>query len=179
MSPDPTGDGLIVDVPDQLSWARRTADAGLTTFAMVLWFLALRPLFLLGIWYLGWQVAYTHMVKLEGWNNPGYFAALGAVVAGISALLFVWGRYNALRFRRVERRELQRASTEAEVAARFGLAPEQIEQVRRSRDLRIERPRRTAVVVVCEDGTRFDAHHDPLGLRPKRAMRTPAARGGR
>lgn len=174
MSSNPSSEGFIVDVPEQLSWARRTTDAGLTTFAMVLWFLALRPLFLLGIWYLGWQVAYTHMVKLEGWNNGGYFAALGAVVAGLSALFFAWSRYNALRFRRAERRSLQRVASEAELPARFGLSLEQIERVRNSRELRVERPRRTEVVVICADGARFAAHHDPLGPRQRRR-----ARGGR
>lgn len=171
MSPNPGSEGLIVDVPEQLSWARRTTDAGLTTFAMVLWFLALRPLFLLGIWYLGWQVAFTHMVKLEGWKNPGYFGALGAAVAGLSAALFAWSRYNALRFRRAERRKRQRAPSEEELPARFGLSLEQIERVRSTRDLRIERPQRTEVVVVCADGTRLAAHHDPLGPRPERARR--------
>lgn len=177
MSTNPVGGELVIDVPEQLSRVRRAEEAGLTAFAAVLWLVALRPVLLLLLWYLGWELAYTHMVRLEGWDNRGYFAALAGVFGGLGLLLFAWSRYNTLRFRRGERRRLQRDASEAELRARLGLSAEQLRRMRAERTLLVERPQRTEVVVTCADGARFGLHHDPLGPRPRRgAPATPLPR---
>ena len=169
MSSTSITDGLIIDVPQELSRLRRAEDAGLTALAAVAWLMGLRPLLLLGLWYLGGQAVYTHMVTLEGWNNRGYFAMLGTIFAGLSVLVLTWNRYNAMRFRRTERRRLQPTRSQADLPASFSLSLEEIERVRESRHLLVERPERTQVVVTCADGARMVARHDPLGPRPDRA----------
>jgi poly-beta-1,6-N-acetyl-D-glucosamine biosynthesis protein PgaD len=169
MSSGSNTDGLIIDVPQELSRLRRAEETGLTVLAAVAWLTGLRPLLLLVLWYLGGQAAYTHMVKLEGWNNRGYFVMLGTIFAGLSALVLAWNRYNALRFRRAERRRLQPTRSEADLPASFSLSLEEIERIRQSRHLLVERPERTQVVVTCADGERMLARHDPLGPRPDRA----------
>jgi poly-beta-1,6-N-acetyl-D-glucosamine biosynthesis protein PgaD len=161
-------DGLIIDVPEQLSRVRRAAQAGMKGVAVVLWLVALRPILLLGIWYLGWQVAYTHMVKLQGWDNREYFALLGSTAAALSLALLAWNRYNARRFRAAERRRARRVASVEELATRFELPPAAIEQLRESRHVRVERPSRTEVVLSCEEGAVFVGRHDPLGPRPRR-----------
>jgi poly-beta-1,6-N-acetyl-D-glucosamine biosynthesis protein PgaD len=180
MTPDLAGE-LVIDVPEQLSRARRAEDAGLTALAAVLWLVALRPVLLLALWYLGWEVAYTHMVRLEGWNNGSHFGLLAGSFAGLATLLYAWRQYNAWRFRGAERRTALRAVSEPELRARLGLSAEQLQHLRESRRARIDRPRRTEVVVTCADGAQFTLHHDPLGPRPRRVrVRTvsAAAEGG-
>jgi poly-beta-1,6-N-acetyl-D-glucosamine biosynthesis protein PgaD len=157
---------MVIDVPEQLSRVRRAEETGLTALAAVVWLVALRPVLLLALWYLGWEVAYTHMVKLEGWNNRGWFAMLGAAFAGLSALLFAWSRYNAVRFRRTDRRTSQRLAGDGDLLSRCRISSEQLARLRESRSLRIERAARTEVVVTCADGAPFSLYHDPLGPRP-------------
>jgi poly-beta-1,6-N-acetyl-D-glucosamine biosynthesis protein PgaD len=178
MNPHPAGD-LVIDVPEQLSRARRAEDAGLTALAAVLWLVALRPVLLLALWYLGFEVAYTHMVRLEGWDNRGWFGLLAALFFGHAALLFAWRTYNARRFGQAERRTAQRGPSDAELRARLGVSPEQLERLRASRSARIERPRRTEVVVTCAEGARFTLLHDPLGPRPARVRMLHVASPGR
>jgi biofilm PGA synthesis protein PgaD len=162
---------MIIEVPEQLSRVRRVQDAGLTAVAAILWLVALQPLLLLGLWYLAVHVFHTHMVKLEGWKNPDFFATLGIVAAGLTASLLAWSRYNALRFRRTERRTLQPAASEEALPARFALSPGEVARLRDSRRLQIDRPQRFEVVITLPDGFRLRAHHDPLGPRPDRGAR--------
>lgn len=97
-------DGLIIDVPEKLSKLRRAAETSATVMAAIVWLVAVRPLLAIGLWYVGWHLAYTHMIRLQGFNNLGYFALLGMIALSLFSSMFLWSRYNAARFRGKTRR---------------------------------------------------------------------------
>lgn len=165
------GEGLIIDVPEQMTRERRAAETGLTALAALLWLVALRPVVLLGLWYLGSQVAYAHMVKLQGWDNRDSFLSLGTTAAGLCLLMLAWSRYNALRFRRRDRRTFQRSASDREIGAHFRLPEVAIAQLRVCRRVRVERPTRVELVVTVDGGLRWTGYHDPLGVPNRNGWR--------
>lgn len=79
-------------------------------------------------------------------------------------MLLAWSRYNALRFRRRDRRAFQCSASDREMGAHFRLPEMAIAQLRASRRVRVERPARVEMVVIAEGGPRWTGYHDRLGI---------------
>ena len=161
-------EGLIIDVPWKLSRLQRTTDGSFTVIATVVWLVALRPLIAIVLWYVGWDLAYLHMVRLEGLNNRGYFALLGLLGLVILFVMFLWSRYNALRFGGLDRRKARACVTPAEMAAFFALPVEGLERAQNATALMVTRSARVEIGIACGDGSVIVGRHDPQGPRPGR-----------
>jgi poly-beta-1,6-N-acetyl-D-glucosamine biosynthesis protein PgaD len=159
-------DGLIIDVPHKMSAFRRGSDALLTVVATIIWMFAFRPLLLLVLWYVGFRVAHLHMIELQGIDNPRFFALLALMTIGTFGVQFLWSRYNAYRFRGLDRRRTMESVSTAEMAAHYAVPPEKLERLHDCRTFRMARLARDLVEIACSDGSLVVVRHDPLGVRP-------------
>ncbi len=154
---------LIIDVPEKLSMLRRTTEASLTLFGAVVWMIALRPIVAIILWYLGWHLAYAHMIKLEGLFNAGYFAVLGGVALSIFVGLLLFSRYNAARFGAATRRRPRGAATLDELAAFFAMDPASLQELREAGAVVVYRTARDRIELKHGKAPRIKARHEPLG----------------
>lgn len=162
---------MIIEVPQRLSRLRRAGETALTALAGGAWLAIVRPVLTLVLWGLGLRVAVARSSSFAHQEPRGCLASLGLAAAAIAVLMLAWNRYHALRFRSHEPRLNPPLATCAELAAYFALTAEDVERLRESRQLEVERPKRTEVTLLCAEGTLFRARHDPLGppppLRPR------------
>ncbi|MBN1960651.1 MAG: poly-beta-1,6-N-acetyl-D-glucosamine biosynthesis protein PgaD [Deltaproteobacteria bacterium] len=161
-------DGLIIDVPYKLSHLRRSTERLLTILATIVWLVALRPLLAIGLWYVGWDLAYLHMVELEGFNNLAYFALLGALGLTITLSLFSWSRYNSYRFGGLDRRKHRGHVADEEMAAFFCLSATAMPHLQQTANITVNRTERTHIKIICNNGISVSGYHEPSGPRLKR-----------
>lgn len=165
MSSEGGTQGLIIDVPEQLSRPRRWTERGIAGAAVTLWLFALKPALMLAAWLAGFQMAHTHLVGGSDAGRLLELERLGAVALALSLLVLAWNRYQALRRRAPASRRSAPTDLQA-MAAYFELRPQQLALVRKTRSLTVERSGPCDVVFSCPDGARFEGHHNPLGLKP-------------
>jgi len=121
---------IIINRPDLKTKTRFFTEWGLALAGWAMWFLLVRPFFLLLAWMIGYKLFYIHMVKYRGFENIHLFFKYGVVVLTIYLVLQGWNLYNARRFRGRERRKRPEDATAAEMADFFEMSEDDIRMLK-------------------------------------------------
>lgn len=114
---------LIIDRPEAMGAFRKGTEWTITTISWAIWFVFLRPLVLVFLWYIGIRALYNNMFYLKGYKTLVEHSVLCIlVIFGIYLVVRAWNLYNFLRFVRHERRNGMRKANEEELEAFFKLS---------------------------------------------------------
>lgn len=107
---------IIIDRPEKLRLARKTAEWSATTFGWAVWFFFCRPLFITFLWFLGVEAFYIHMIRLQGFKSViVFFGSYASVILSVFTVALVWNMYNKIRYGRETKRKATPAVTPEEL----------------------------------------------------------------
>ncbi|OGV57364.1 MAG: poly-beta-1,6-N-acetyl-D-glucosamine biosynthesis protein PgaD [Lentisphaerae bacterium GWF2_52_8] len=160
-----TGDGLIIDHPSLISKFRYYSEWTYNVLAWAIWLSLLRPLLIIGLWYIGIKLAWFQMVELEGFRNPEFFAYGFLSIFGIFLVMFLWNRYNYFRFAGKERRTSRGEASPSDFAQYYKTSEEDIASLRDARNVDIYFPGDDTIVLDCGNDKKIEALYAPLDLK--------------
>jgi len=147
---------LIINRPDWVTRGQQVTAVGTTLF---FWFALLylwQPVISLIAWAFNVKLFYSHMVVLGGYETfLDVWKSYALVIALMGGSLILWARINQWRFRGAERRTFIPVSEDSDIAATFGVQPEQLHDWRAMKN----------VVLDIDEQSRVEglSHHIPQG----------------
>lgn len=153
---------LIIDRREAVSKIRNYSELTFNTIGWILWFVLIRPLVLLALWYISYRFFKYHMFTLEGIDNLEFFGLGAGTVLLIFTAMFVWSRYNAWRFGGLDRRKSCGEAGTAEIANYYKISIEEVEKIKNAFSIKIYFDKTEYIKIQTEDGTEIDALYAPL-----------------
>ena len=121
---------LIIERPEAITGLRHGAEVSIITIGWLVWFVILRPLLLILLWYIGVRAFSRHMLYLKGWQTLEERSIIYIlVVLGIYLVVRGWNVYNFRRFGKRNHRTDVRNVTEAELGRFFSLPAGSVEKI--------------------------------------------------
>jgi biofilm PGA synthesis protein PgaD len=124
---------LIIDTPKLQSLRLKYTSTVLTMFFWIIWFYLWVPLITLFGWWFQIDTIQHNMVTLGGYR--AFLEELPSLLTSIiilSSSLAIWGAYNFIRFKGVERRKALHPVTQYELLATFAINEEELIEIQKS-----------------------------------------------
>ena len=116
---------LIINRPEKLNPVRRGVEWSLTSLGWIIWAVLSRPIFVVILWFIGFEIFYKHMIKLGGLHGlADELSVYLTVIVAIFVVIKGWNLYNRVRFVNKDRRQEVKAVTERDVEEFFKMSPE-------------------------------------------------------
>ena len=129
---------LHINAPELLSRRRRMGDAFFTGLMWIVYSYLWAPLVSLIAWLLGFEFAYDVMVRAGGAQTlKSILVWYAAILVGIVAVVTGWSLVNRLRFSDRDRRHAGDVVRDEELASRFGIEIESLQDLRESNFVRL------------------------------------------
>ncbi len=97
---------LIINRPEAMGAFRKGAELTIQTISWAIWFVFLRPLVLIFLWYIGIRALYNNMFYLKGYKTVVDHGLLFfSIIFGVYLIVRGWNLYNFIRFNKHERRK--------------------------------------------------------------------------
>lgn len=129
---------LHINAPELLSRRRRMGDAFVTGLMWIIYSYLWAPLVSLIAWLLGFEFAYDVMVRAGGAQAlKSILVWYAATLVGIIVVVTGWSLVNRLRFSDRDRRHAGEVVCDAELASRFGIEIESLQDLRESDVVRL------------------------------------------
>ena len=129
---------LHINAPELLSRRRRMGDAFVTGLMWIIYSYLWAPLVSLIAWLLGFEFAYDVMVRSGGAQAlKSILVWYAATLVGIIVVVTGWSLVNRLRFSDRDRRHAGEEVCDAELASRFGIEIESLQDLRESDVVRL------------------------------------------
>ncbi len=124
-------DRLIIDRPEALSPMRKGMELTVTAIGWFIWAVLCRPLLLVFLWFVGFQIFYEHMIRLGGFSAliDFGFIYMGAIFA-LYLIIRGWNFYNAKKFKNKERRKSDKLVTAQDLENFFEMPPHSVDNAR-------------------------------------------------
>lgn len=134
-----TPDELRIDAPHLLTRRRRVSDAFVTAFMWLVYSYLWAPFISLVAWLLGFEFAYSVMVRAGGIHAlQGVLIWYGVMIALIVLVVSAWSLSNRFRFAKKDRRRPRRETSDAEITEFFGISPADLGTLRASRVVTVQ-----------------------------------------
>jgi biofilm PGA synthesis protein PgaD len=135
---------VIINRPELQARWRRTVYSTMTLVAWAVWMYLWLPAITLVAWFLGYRRFVGEIVAPEGGIILRATLVYLIIIGAMGLILFLWSRYNVLRFRGRTRRTAGAPVTDGEMADRLHISPAHL-SVLRNAD--------SALIRYGEDGT--------------------------
>lgn len=152
---------IIIDRPTLVSKTRYFTEFSLQIMGWILWALCIYPLIMTIVWYLAFLLFNREIFKPEGMQNPKYFSIGAVILATIYAVMFVWSRYNAYRFRGKDKRRSSGTATPDKMAAYYKVQPENIIDLQNSRNVAVYFLNDDIIEINSDKASKFRALYAP------------------
>jgi biofilm PGA synthesis protein PgaD len=131
-------DDIYVNVPHLTTRRHRVGDAMATGLMWALYTYLWAPFISLVAWLLGFEFAYAVMVRAGGIHAlKDVMNWYGLMVFCIIIVITGWSQVNRYRFANRGRRQAGATVTDTEIAEKFALDPEQLNQLKTARAIRL------------------------------------------
>jgi biofilm PGA synthesis protein PgaD len=135
----PHGDTVVIEFPVLRTRRQRVRDFGLTALMWGAFIYIWQPLISLGAWLIGYQFAYDALLRaggLEGLQKVAVGYGIGVLV--IFAVIFGWSMSQRIRFRGKDRRGAAAPVSDAALADKWSLAPQEVDALRSANYIRLD-----------------------------------------
>ena len=130
---------VCIEAPELLSARERARDTAVTAAMWGLYLYLWVPLASLFAWLLGFEFAYDVMIRAGGARDLGSILLVYVVVIGVIFMVVTtWSLINRARYRALNRRHRERRTSDAAIAAFFGVDPATLPTLRNARCVRLD-----------------------------------------
>lgn len=130
---------IVINHPEKMTWLKETIEWSATLFGWAVWLFLARPLFVAVLWFIGFKVFYTHMIRLEGWHGMIiFFSKYIYIVVLIFLIARGWGFYNAFKYRGKSKRKQNPPTTPEDLDTYFRLPKGGTSKIQKWKEVQVD-----------------------------------------